>query len=417
MEITSQQSGDYLDVRATGRLDGYWATHFSTTLDEMVRQGHHRIRVNLSGVTYISSMGIGVLVECYKNLVAIQGVLVVTDPSPVVRKVLDMVDLTTTLMTEKGRPQGAPQAAAPTSTVMERGAARYEVFQLPGTGVRCRIVGDPSLLDGCRFGPSNCAPVTFGADAFGIGLGAFGGGFEDCQNRFGEFLAIAGAAAYQPADGSNAADYMLGSQTSFPEVQVLYGLASEGACSRMARFEATSEDESITVSALAQASLEIAGTAAAWVVMVAESAGLSGVSLRRPPVNGASPGAPFEHPDVRRWLSFTTERAYVRSLVVLTGVVVGTPRPELAALTRPLGRGASVSGHLHAAAFSYRPLQKGLISLGETVRAIFEHETLQGVLHVIGDDRQSDRVSESELVRGAVWVAPIAAVTAGGGVK
>ena len=410
MEITSELSGDYLDVRATGRLDGYWATHFATTLDEMVRQGHHLIRVNLSGVTYISSMGVGVLVDCYKNLVAIQGVLVVTDPSPVVRKVLDMVDLTTTLMTERAAAKG-PRPAAATPSILERGDARYEVFQLAGSGVRCRVVGDPSLLDGCRFARSHCAPVSFGAEGFGLGLGAFGSSFEDCQNRFGEFLAVTGAAAYQPADGSNAADFMLGSHTAFPEVQVLYGLSSEGTCSRMARFEATSDVDAITVSALADTCLQIAGTPAAWVVMVAESAGLAGVSLRRPPVNGESAGAPFDHPDVRRWLSFTTERAHVRSLVIVTGIVLSAPNRELEALTRPLSKASPITGHLHAAAFSYRPLQKGLIALEETVRNIFEHQTLQGVLHLIGDDHQSDRVSESELVRGALWVAPVHEVT------
>ena len=51
----------------------------------------------------------------------------------------------------------------------------------------------------------------------------------------------------------------------------------------------------------------------------------------------------------------------------------------------------------------------GLIEMDDTIRAIFENETLAGVLHLIGDDRDSAR-AESEFLRGAAcWVAPISA--------
>jgi hypothetical protein len=241
-----------------------------------------------------------------------------------------------------------------------------------------------------------------------VGLGAFGSGFQDCKERFGEFLAVAGAAAYQPGDGSNAADFMLGSQTAFPEVQTLYGVVAEGSFSKMARFESIDPADPIALTSLGEAALELTGTDAAWLVIVAESAGLSGVSLRKSPVSGGGV-ALFDHPEIRNWLSFTTERAHVRSLVIATGVVTRPGHDELAALVRPFSRNAKVHGHVHAAAFSYRPMPHGLIELDDTIHAIFEKETIAGVLHLIGDDRESARVSESEFLRGACWVAPISA--------
>lgn len=352
-------------------------------------------------------MGVGVLVECYKNLLAIQGVLVVSRPSAVVRKVLDMVDLSSTLMAE---PLVKPRSRSTSSEfqTLERGDARYQIFTLDGDGVLCRLVGDPSLLHGCKFCDANCQPLSFDVDSFGIGLGAFGSGFQDCKDRFGEFLALAGAAAYQPGDGSNAADFMLGSETTFPEVQTLYGVVAEGAFSRMARFESIDPADPISLTSIGQTALDLSESDAAWIVIVAESAGLSGVSLRKSPASGAGV-APFEHPEIRNWLSFTTERAHVRALVVATGVVTKPGHDELAAVTRPLSRNASVHGHVHAAAFSYRPMPHGLIEMDDTIRAIFEKETIAGVLHLIGDDRDSARVSESEFLRGACWVAPISA--------
>jgi hypothetical protein len=91
-------------------------------------------------------------------------------------------------------------------------------------------------------------------------------------------------------------------------------------------------------------------------------------------------------------------------VALAVGVITREAGAELAPLVRPLARDA-VSGHFHAAAFSYRPLKKGRIDLPATVRSLFEAETIHGVLHLLGDDR------ESEFVRGACWVSPIMEVT------
>ena len=65
----------------------------------------------------------------------------------------------------------------------------------------------------------------------------------------------------------------------------------------------------------------------------------------------------------------------------------------------------------NAAAFSYRPLQKGRIDLTATTRSLFEAETLLGLLHLIVDDRATVGVAESEFVLGACWIGPIVEVT------
>ena len=73
-----------------------------------------------------------------------------------------------------------------------------------------------------------------------MGLGAFGDTFAACQERFGEFLGIAGAVACQPADGTNFPDYMMSSGTLVPSLSLLYGLCCEGGFSRLMRFESAS---------------------------------------------------------------------------------------------------------------------------------------------------------------------------------
>ena len=93
MQITKVQRGEIVEVRITGRLDGYWAEHLSTGLADVVREGGHQIRVNLADVSFLSSAGIRVLVQCFKQLRAIDGSLAVWHPSKHVSEVLKLAGL------------------------------------------------------------------------------------------------------------------------------------------------------------------------------------------------------------------------------------------------------------------------------------------------------------------------------------
>ena len=268
----------------------------------------------------------------------------------------------------------------------------------------CQRIGDPGLLKGCHFGPEDCQTVAFPPSTFGFGLGAFGHGFEDSQARFGEFLAVGGSAAYLPTDGTNVPDFMVSSGQLVPEMNVLYGLRGEGAFTHLMRFETSAAENPISLAELVRTALEASTAPAIGMVMVVESAGLVGAALRRSPAAATGVNdAPFKYPGVRSWLSFSTERLYSRSLALISGVAARSECAALAPLLRPLGAKAGPLGHFHAAAFSYRPLKKGSIDLIATVTTIFETETLQGVLHLLTDDRAAGP-QQSEFVRGACWI-------------
>jgi len=409
VEISKQETAEGLEVAVTGRLDAYWADHLSKALEEMVRDGAHHIRLNMADVPYMSSVGIRVLLKFYKELQLLNGSFVVSNPSEAVKTVLELAGLEALLATATA---AAPAAAAVASRVVERESAGFEVFEAthPG-GLRCRVVGEPELLLGCRFTVRHGRTIRFPEAAFGLGLGGFGAGFEDCRARFGEFVAVAGAAAYLPTDGTNVPDYVISSKALVPELHVLYALVCEGRLGHLARFEAK-PGRTVTLVEVTEACLAIAGADAVGLVLVTESAGLTGAALRRSPAVAAVEGAPFAYPQIREWLSFTPERAYPRSLAVVVGVAVRSDQPALRPLLRPLGNTAWPTGHFHAAAFSYRPLPKAQIELTPTVTTLFTVETLQGVLHLLNDDRATVGAGQSEFVRGACWVAPITDVVA-----
>lgn len=409
MEITKQAGGRFTELIIKGRLDSYWADHLTTALEEVVRGGCDHVRLNLAGVGYISSIGIRVLLKFYQQLEGINGALVVSNPSEPVKRVLEMMHLGKLLISESADP--APVAVPETGRSIDREKARFEVFNcVPNAQLECAVVGDPTLLSRGGFRNEHSQTMTFPESVMAIGLGAFGDHFGDCERRFGEFLSVVGAAAYQPTDGSNVPDYLIAEGSFIPELQVLYALVCKGSFGSLARFEANSEPGVLSLSDLAEISLEISGAATSGIVIIAESAGLIGAALRQAPTQSALSGELFHYPEARRWLSFSPERTHIRSLVVIAGVASRSPNGRLALMLRPIAPSSSIKGHFHAAAFSYRPIQKGRVDLKTTIKSVFEGETLQGVLHLLADDRESASPAQSEFIRGSCWISPVVEV-------
>jgi hypothetical protein len=262
------------------------------------------------------------------------------------------------------------------------------------------------------FDARHCRSETFPAGVFGVGLGAFGRDFDDCRGRFGELLAAGGAALYLPTDGTNVPDFLIAGGGSAPEVRLLYGMRCSGPLQVHARFEAATE-KTFTLSALAALALDLVGADRAGIIVVGEAAGLVGASLRRSPALAGDP-PDFDFPEIRRWLSFTPDRAFPSSQALIVGVAArGAATTNGArAFLRSMGGGST--GHFHAAAFSHRPLPRGPLELQPTVSSLFEAEAPRGLLHLIRDDRPASGMGESEIWRGALWASPIDRVTGDG---
>ncbi len=413
MEIIKHPRGHVLELRVRGRLDATWSQFFSDALKEIVQQGGHHLRLDLSDVNYLSSAGIGVLVAYYKKLGDIQGSFVITAASERVRSILRMVALEPILLAGVAETATESLKTAQLGHALTSQNAVHEIFECdPKGGLTCRVLGDPSLLTGAGYRQEHFQAMSFPDTTFALGLGAFGAGFDDCRARFGEFLAVAGSAAYLPADGTNLPDYMVTSSEFVPEIELLYGLSCEGAFRHLLRFEASRDAGVLGLSELAETCLNVAEAETAGVVVVAETSGLAGTALRRSPALPSDAPDLFAHPAIREWISFSPERVHARSVCVSVGVVSRNARAALVPMLRPLRSpspdiSSPALGHFHAAAFSYRPLARGRVDLKPTATALFEGETLRGVLHLLHDDRPILGVGESEFVRGACWISPI----------
>ncbi len=421
MQITTENAGDLLEMRVAGRLDNESSDHLTTAIDDAVRMGRHSISLDLSEVEYISSAGIGVLVKAHNQFQSIRGFFGVVAISPAGAEVIRLTGLSTMLLSECPRLRGSTDTFAntiqPSFRVAAQAGMTYELYDLrPEAALTCEVIGDPGPLSRDAFIARQCRPIDFPTTTMGLGLGAFGREFADCTSRFGEFLSVAGAAAHQPTDVTCKPDFQRVMGEFVPSVQMLYGLKCTNNFSQHIRFDRLSGDSRLTLSAMADQFLKLADTDLAAMVVLAESAGLIGATLRRSPAAANSGTASrLAHPEIRRWLSFTPDRAYSRSLALVVGVASrGAPERKskpLAPLLRPLASNCNLHGHFHAAVFSYRPFKKRKLDLNDTVSTLFETEDLQAVLHLLHDDREITGGGESEFARGACWVGPIASVT------
>jgi anti-anti-sigma factor len=250
MEIRTNFSEGLMEMRVLGRLDGYWAPQLATELDGAIREGHSRIRLNLSGLEYLSSAGIQVLMRYYQELAKLQGSLDVARPSDPVRKVLGLSGLDRLLA------RAEPAVPAP------RGSRSFEI-----AGVRFEAsVSRGGATHQCRVRqPDSSRPyggLTCWKDTLATGFGAFT--VNGAADHFGPFFAVAGAAVCLPLDGRGTPDFMLSSGSFVPDLTVQTSIVSEGTFAARAEFAGAPA----TLGVLASAALETLETDLAAVTII-----------------------------------------------------------------------------------------------------------------------------------------------------
>ncbi len=415
MDCQIRRTAEFTEMVLVGSLDSGWSSYLSDRFDEVVRAGGLDVRVDMAGVSYLSSNGIGVLVRYHRQLRGIGGRLRIVADSEEVGHVLRLTGVFQLLHAEGPSTTPGPAAfesASARSETIERHEMTLQVFPGPGGGETrpLALMGDPSRLPGRGYVPADEQPWRAAPGSVALGLGALGPSFEACRGRFGEFLGIAGVAAYRPSGGPGRPDFEHAAGAFVPTVRVLHGLAFPAECPALLRFEARGEPgaaAAVGLSHIADACLDLAGGSVVGVVLAGECDGLVGAAIRRSPVGLGGSVDPFEHPDVRDWLSFTPEPEYARSTALVVGVAARTPGPRLARYVRPMGTGGSgpaeVQGHFHAAVVPYRPLPGGAVELTATVAHLFEPGRIEAILHLLGDHRPIVGAGESTFTRGVAW--------------
>lgn len=400
MEVVRESEGDVLHVRVSGRLDNHWAEPFDEAIEEMIREGRHHLRLDLSGVTYLSSAGVGALMNAYRETKNLHGSFLITAASDRVRTILELVSLDAILFgLEKSEP--AASVAGPGQTQSENAA--FEVHPLDAPRSESRWLGEPARLRQSAYTSADTSAIAVRGNTFALGVGALGQSYDECRSLFGEFVAAAGTAAFMPTDGTTTPDYMTLSGELVPEVQALYAIVFEGSPAQLLRFEARTVGVGVPLSEIVAACASVAGADEFGMVMAAEVGGLVCTGLRRSPA--LDDPAQFDFPSVRDWLSFTPEHEFARSSALVVGVLSASPSEAMRPFLRPVSD--PFHGHLHAAVTAFRSLPRGRVEIGQVLSETFQPRSVVSVVHLIRDSRPIEGAGESEFQRGACWVFPL----------
>jgi anti-anti-sigma factor len=390
VEIVKSRSGGIVHLRLIGRLDNHWSQSLDEVLHESAREGARHVRLDFSGVTYLSSAGAAVLLKHHREAMALNGSLEIAAASERARSTLRLMGFVELLVAGTSA-SGARRKTLSIPLPLESESATYESRVLDGKKTVCSVVEGSA--------------VSIYRDVFAVGVGALGATQDECRDLFGEFVGAAGGAAYMPTDGTATPDYMLSTAMGLvPTIQAVHAITFRGAPSYQLRFEANSPDAGVPLSDIVRTSLSLAGTPTVGIVMAADITGLVCARLRRPPARNG--GVQFDFPAVREWLSFTPEREFARFSALVVGVASASPSASLAPFLRPLS--GEHQGHFHAVVTAFRSLPRGKLPVADIVAAWLQPRSVISVVHLLRDAREIEGAGESAFQRGACWIFPIA---------
>lgn len=379
MKVDRTIRGESVHLAFEGRIDSAWAESASKELESAIRSGKARVDLDFDRVSFISSVGIGILVQSFTRFRAVGGVLAIVTASEPVRGMLRVAKLEAMLMTAAA-PSTEPAEAHPIGS---------------GWTGKVRRLGGESVA-GVRVVSEGVLQATPGLLA--IGHFALAGDRGGAAGHFGEGLAAGGTVAVQPAEAPRP-DCLASSDAGTVSFIARHAIAIEGSPSLHGDFDRSGQ-EAVRVSALAAALVARAGGPIAFMAM-GECAGAFGAWARTSPDGWASSPATMDDASLRKALRFAGEPMHAGESIVVVGVAAplhdagGLPN-EVAATLCEAG---DVRLHAHAAVASYRPVPATTAELRAAGRLLAE-QPIRLVLHAM----RGSSGEETAFVRGVAFV-------------
>jgi len=396
--ISEAFNDDQIVLTISGRLDANNAGYLDDHLSKLIQKGKYTVGLDMQGIPFLSSAGIRILVKQCKAFRIYSGELSITAFSENVLSVLDMVGMTDLFQSKKERNEVLPEPKLEMD--LEHSGFTFQRKPRPNQPLaKLQRQGTPSKMDSCSFSPEDMQSLRLNESWFGLGIGAFGQGFEDCKNSFGEFVALGDSIITLPSDQTVSPDYMIRTGQMVPEIQSLYSLGIAGAFQNEIYFT-SNQDASISLSSLAERIVEMGNHRHFALLFIAESNGLVGASIKSSPTAGKNP---FSFPAVRDSFKFTTEPSYIKEMAVSFGIFSREPSDQLKPFLRALGSESTLYGHVHTAVFTYLPLRKEKPDYPEAIGALLENAALLDVLHLLNDNRDINGIGESSFKTGVCW--------------
>ncbi len=414
MEIATRTEGAVTLLTIKGRLDAAGAADFQKRQDEVVPRAARGLVLDFSGVNYLSSAGVRVLLTLRKQLQARHGVLAIAALQPYCREVLEMTGMAAQLLV-CDTPEAAWAAAEKTAREaalaegwdqLEIAAGHTGVFRfLPGGHQRgaIEVLGDVKDVLFARVKRADLSSKRFFETEYSIGLGGLGDQPDDYYQLMGEMITIGGTMVWLPTDGQDTPDFLIPKTDTGRHVMIRTGFNAvvAGGFNEYAVFQAA-EPGGATMSALYADLFQLARRrrpdfkGALGVAMRAHMPAVFGSGVKKAPVEDLAPenGKMITHESNRAaWMDCDTAPRHgdVTGLICGVGVDLSSDLSDYdeTVFNRVFYiHPANVGGarqllHNHVVIFNALPMPARPVDFEGEIRRVVEHGQFRDMRHLL----------------------------------
>ena len=386
MILTREKTyGAYLIIEIEGRIDGLTSSTLNKTFEQLSEDGNHKLVVDFSAVSYISSAGLRVFLQAQKKLRPVGGEIILLsmqESAMDVFRVSGLNNLFRIISKLEELGDAEPLAVSPAGReehfISDDGIFQWEFRDVPNG--HYSGIGNSAKLRSGNYTIRDIVTISQTELQFGLGLASIGESLMDYNSLFGESMLVDHHFFGYPAMEMPAVDYAWYSKTYPGPVHFLHGFSFSGDFRLCLRFSSAT---SVSLLSLARTSAKISGNNFFGLVMVGKSAGIYGLNLKKIPWQENSPDPPdiLHESNFPSWFDFPVEDTDIHKTIVAVGIYSCS--------------GSEEELHMHGVVFS-----KGL--LGKTGMDV--HAELQRIVQGSEPLRVVHLLEESRFVNGLAGV-------------
>lgn len=376
-----------------GRIDSMTSSEIQQEIDDLTATGERLIILDFSAIVYISSAGLRVLLLHQKKLKKVDGELILYNLIPEVFNVFKTSHLNTLFRIFDGEAELlATLSARKTGQVISTRDAdgiALEYIQSDAPAGKLFTIGSQEKMNSSAYNAGDVVPISAGEIQYGTGLATTGVSYDSMKELFGEAIVLNHSLFYYPAIKNACVDFMLHTpENSAMMYQFFHGFGFQGKFNMVLKFQGV--ERFADLNALMRLIPELLPAQRLGIVLLAESKGLFGMSLKQVPIvenrpeDAANIFSKEHFPD---WIDFPVEPTFIDHVVLGTGIWIRDREKETPEIAQLVPK--ETGFHLHAAIFDKEPLVKNIAHFEKEMQRITNESGIHKVQHLLGQSRFS----------------------------
>jgi anti-anti-sigma factor len=415
MDLQTGRRNGILTITISGRLDGYGAGQLSEAWAAALQDDDRSAVFDLSGLSYLSSAGIRVLIAAKKQLKERNGILALAGIQEYPKSVLDMAGVTSIFSIYSGVEEAVDACRRPQDslsvidglarTPVVRDGVSYTIERASSKEATLKVTGSLEKVLHARLTEEDIRAIPFSSLRYSLGLGALGAGVADTLPLLGEMITLHGSVVWLPTDGNGIPDFFTPvKDTGDLYVYTGYNVALEGPFHEVITVDA-GERGGIALSELYAAIFRLArerGRDSSGIIALAIWAVVDGVRstwVKKSPIATSAPAnglAINAEENVTEWFAVDDEPKYHGDTMVGFGFGIDCSScndEQIAALIDPTHAGeGQIQLHNHGVIFQGVPWDAALDLTRQIERIVTEGEFVD-MRHL----KESTRVRRAKL--------------------